>query len=284
MNSLTAPWDRATTPPQTVSKGTVLTEEQVKNSVETLVDTGITDKFPRVDKMYADPIYNNQMFCLHSFVPTKGATPDEHGVFGFMKCRGTFHSIAEANQRAEEIIRYADSYHEIQTGYCGRPFPVCFDTKKFVAERHEIDIRKKAIETISEDIRHKRMEEKKDIDDIKQREAALLSDSKAVQDGSYVQDPMEAYTVLQVKKANLVFTYKKTQEKMLQMQRSIRDAYSEIKAMDNENPAFRQEYYERYLNARRVAGIPDSSEDNFMNYMGEDIELDFDYSQETSDL
>lgn len=270
MSNLTAPWDKE------------LTNEQLSAAVGELLDDSFTQKcsYPKVDRSYADPIYNNQMYCLHSFVPSKGATPDKHGVFGFMKCRGCFQNVQEANSRAEFLIRYVDSYHEIQTGYVGRPFPVCSNTKKFVQETHEVDIKKKAVEVISEDIKEKRLQEKREIEEIKKREEKMLEDSKAAQEDTFVQDPMETYIVHQVKKANLIFTYKETQGKLEQMRQSLRNAYKEIVAMEKEHPEFKDEYYERYMRARKQAGIHESQIDNFMNYMGEDIELDFDYKQD----
>ena len=274
LNSLTAPWDRESAKPSTVGRGTVLSEEQVQSAVSELIDTGITDKFPKVDRMYADPIYNNQMYCLHSFVPSKGATPDDHGVFGFMKIRGAFQTIDEANQRSEWLIRNVDSYHSIHTGYAGRPFPICTDTKKFVAETVQVDIKKKATEVISEDIKEKRMKEKQEIKDIKDREAKLLDESKE----DFVPDPIERYTKLQVKKAHLVWTYVKTREKLLEMQPKIRNAYAEIREMDAEDESYSRDYFEKYMNARREAGIPeDHVADNFQQYLVEDAELDFDY-------
>ena len=166
-SSLTAPWDK--TGSQTVQKlSRPLSDKEAEEAVAELSDTTLIKKFPQTERFYADPIYNNQMYCLHSFVPSKNATPDEHGVFGFMKCRGAFHNIEEANDRAEWIIRNVDSYHSIQTGYSGKPFPVCHDFKEFVAETHEVDIRKKAIETLSEDIKRKKEEERRDIADIRE--------------------------------------------------------------------------------------------------------------------
>jgi len=266
--SLTAPWDRSEP----------LTNAQTALAIQENLVTGITDKFPKVDRLYADPLYNNQMYCLHSFIPSKGATPDDKGVFGFMKCRGSFHSLDEANQRAEFIIRNVDSYHEIQTGYAGRPFPVCFDTKKFVQETKEIDIRKKATETISEDMKQKRLDEKKDIEEIKEREKRLLADSDAAQKDELKQDPADEYTTLHVKKANLVFTYLETQKKMEQMKASIRSTYASIREMDAEDSELAGMYYKKYMDARREAHIPDDvSADNWMKYLCEDAPLDFEY-------
>jgi hypothetical protein len=248
-----------------------LTEEEVKHAKEELIDDGMIQKFRRQDKFYADPIYNNQIYCLTSFVPTKGAQPDEHGVFGFMKVRGTFFTQDEANQRAEWIIRNVDSYHKIQTAYTGKPFPVCADTRKYVKETATVEIRKKASETISEDIKTKREEEKREVQDIKDREKKLLESTG--EDAK--EEPHDHYTTLQVKKANLVWTYIETRKKMEQMKENILKARKEIAEMDAEDPAYQEEYYERYMRARKEAGLPtdiDPNENNFIKYMAKDAE------------
>ncbi len=274
MTSLTAPWDKKNVQVEQDSRSSTFTDEELKSAKQALHRTEFVEKFPRVDRLYADPVYNNQVYSLHSFVPAQGAKPDEQGVFGFMKFRGTFQSLEEANDRAEFIIRNVDSYHSIQTGYIGRPFPVCADTDKFVKEKHEVDIRKKAIETVSEDIKQKRLEEKKEMEDIKEREKRLLDTTGE----DYIPDPLEKYTTLQVKKANLVFTYVQTKQKLEEMQTHIRNAYKEIREMDSESALYRQQYYDQYMQARKQAGLPEKeSEENFMKYLCEDAELDFDY-------
>ena len=275
---LTAPWD--TLPVPDVSNASVvLTEEQVKEAVHTNVDLGLLEKFPKVDRMYADPIYNSQVYCLHSFIPSKGATPDEKGVFGFMKCRGSFHTVDEANQRAEFMIRNVDSYHDIQTGYAGRPFPVCKNTKRYVAETTEVNIRKDAVKAVSEDIQQKRLDEKKEVDDIKERESNLMAESQAIQNDTYVADPLELYTTLHVRKANLVFTYLETQKSLVKMRVNIKKSYREIRDMDVQDVSLAQQYYDHYMAARRKAHIQDDkSEENWMKYLGEDAPLDFDYN------
>lgn len=274
MTSLTAPWDKNKENIIQASKNIQLTDDEFKNAKTELYDTTYVEKFPKVDRLYADPIYNNQMYSLHSFIPAKGAMPDDHGVYGFMKFRGAFQTIDEANDRAEFIIQNVDSYHSIQTGYMGRPFPVCVDTKKYVKETKEVDIRKKAIETVSEDIKQKRLNEKKEIDDIKEREQKLLDTTGE----DYEPEPIEKYTTLHVKKANLVYTYIKTQEKINELREHIRNAYKEIREMDNQSDEYKKQYYHKYKEARKHAGLPEEElADSFMKYMCEDAKLDFDY-------
>jgi hypothetical protein len=52
---------------------------------------------------------------------------------------------------------------------------------------------------------------------------------------------------------------------------------ADITAMDTENPEFNTKHYDRYMTARRDAGLPDemSTEDNFIKYLCEDVDLGF---------
>ena len=104
--------------------GTKLSEEEVVHALDGLNITSFTDKFPRIDRSYADPAILNQQIALISFIPAKGATPNENGIFGFAKIRGNFATPIEASERAEFLIRNVDSYHQIYHAYVGRPFPI----------------------------------------------------------------------------------------------------------------------------------------------------------------
>lgn len=273
-SSLTAPHDRDPNLPMSADQSVVLTEEQVVMAKQENLDKSFIEKFPHVEKYFADPIYNNQTFCLHSFIPSKGASPDEEGVFGFMKCRGAFQSQAEADARGEWIIRNVDSYHPIQTCYMGRPFPVCVDARNFTAETSEVDIRKKAIDTLSQNIKAKKEDEQREMKEIKEREQKLLAESKE----DYEPEPIDKYTTLRVKKANLEWTYFQTSKKMDEMKNNILKTRKEITEMDNENSEYKEQYYEKYMSARRESGLDDSKmddNDNFTRYLCEDLDLGF---------
>jgi hypothetical protein len=169
-SSLTTPSDRNRDNRWLPEQGApALTNDELKDAMIDLNNTSFTEKFPRVDRTYADPPINLQQYGLISFVPAKGATPNESGVFGFAKLRGNFSTEIEANQRAEFIIRNIDSYHQIFHTYVGRPFPIT-SSSKYSADTDEIDIRKETTKAISNSIKEKKLEEKKTVDDIKERE------------------------------------------------------------------------------------------------------------------
>lgn len=249
-----------------------LTDEQAEAAMATLNVTSYVDKFPMIERQYADPAIPLQQFGLISFVPSKGATPDADGVFGFAKIRGNFQTKGEANERSEFLIRNVDSYHTIFHAYVGRPFPITL-SEKYCSDVAEIDIRKKATETISEDVKAKRDYQKQEIDEIKNREKRLLEEGKE----DYVEDPFERYVTLRVKKAQLVWGYKNTMDQLNKMKDVITKTRADIAAQDAENPDFNTRHYDRYMSARKEAGLPDemSTEDNFIKYLCEDVDLGF---------
>ena len=272
VNSLSSPNDRGDGIFRSQGGEPALSNEQLESATQALVECSFIKKFPMVERQFADPLISLQKIGLMSFVPSKGATPDKDGIYGMMKIRGSYATPEEAMERCDFLIRNVESYHQIYQTYVGRPFPLTLDPK-YVAKTEEINIRKKAVETISEDVRAKREQEKKDMDDIKEREQKLMSESKP----DYVPDPYEQYTVLRVKKAQLVWGYSQTMKQLEDMKKIIIRTREDIRRMDEENADFSAQYFDRFMKARRDAGIPEghNTEENFVKYMVEDIDLGF---------
>ena len=126
------------------------------------------------ERDYKDPQFSNQNFCLVSFVPAKGASPDQDGFFGFLKVRGVFATTEEASRRAEWLIQNSDSYHKIYTAHVGAPFPMVLDGQRFSQEDFEVESKEAANKTFKQSMRDKEQHEKQERDDIKEREAKLL--------------------------------------------------------------------------------------------------------------
>ena len=268
-HSLTSPADRVANPASiSYQQGVTLSNDDVSNAMKELVVTEFTKKFPRVEKFYADPAIPNQVFSLVSFVPSKGATPDQEGVFGMLKVRGNFATEDEAMLKAEDLIRNVDSYHSIYTTYVGRPFPLS-SNKKYIRDTTEVDMKKKVVEETSKEVRKKRDEERKIMKEMEEREKELIADV-AKKD----EDPYDLYTELMVKKAQLTWTYSETQKKMDEMKNSIIKARADIVKMKEENPDYHEQYMDRYMTARKKAGLP-ADDNSFMKYMAEDLDLGF---------
>jgi hypothetical protein len=245
-NSLTAPEDRDRENKWRPEQGAPsLSEDEVVAAMKSLNNSKFTEKFPKVDRTYADPPPSLQNIGLISFTPAKGAKPNENGVYGFAKLRGNYASETEADQRAEWLIRNVDSYHQIYHTYVGRPFPITASSD-YSAETTEIDIRKQMTESISENVKQK--EDK-------------------------TEDPYETYTTLRVKKAQLAWTYLEHYNKMKEIKEIILKTRESINDMENESTEYKQKYFEKYMNARKEAGFKDSKEEfenSFMKFLVED--------------
>ena len=272
-SSLTTPEDRNIEnrwkPDQSLSP---LTNEEAKHALEELNNTAFVDKFPRVDKTYADPSIPLQNIGLISFIPAKGATPNENGVYGFAKIRGNYATEMEASQRAEFLIRNVDSYHQIYHCYVGRPFPIT-ESSKYSAETSEVDIRKETSKNVSESIRGKKDDEQQQIREIKEKEEKLLEESKREE-----ADPYEEYITQRVKLAQLSFTYLEHQKKLVEIKDIVIKTRKLIDDMNNEFPTFKDSYYEKYMKARRDAGIKEDekdTQDNFIKFLVQEADLGF---------
>jgi hypothetical protein len=264
-SSLTAPADKSS---KFQAVKVTLSDEEV-HEAKTVLQKDI--RFAQVEQHFADPAQFGQKICLVSFIPSKGARPDKDNIYGMMKVRGVYATEDEANERAEFLIRNVDSYHEIYHCHVGRPFPIT-TSEVFSDEIKTIDIKQKTTDIISEDILSQKKNDRQQIDEIKQKEKALLEESKRAQKNEPM-DPFETYITEQVKRAQLLWTYVETQKKMVTMKENIEKASKTIKDADTENPEYFEKYKKRYYEARTEAGLPaeDPNENSFIKYLGLDF-------------
>jgi hypothetical protein len=270
-NSLTTPSDRSSERPRSDVGAPPLTDAQVSDAMIALNNTSFTSRFPEVERRYADPAIDLQKIGLLSFVPAKGATPNAEGIYGFAKLRGNYGSDREADERAEYLIRNVDSYHQIYHCFVGRPFPLT-QSSEYSKEVNRVDLQKATGDSIKDDVRKKREKEQKEIEEVKDREKELLKDvSKAPE-----ENRDDHYTTLKVKKAQLVWTYSETAKKLQQMAGLIVKARREIEELDASHPELKDIYYQKYIDARRQAGLPidqASADQSFMRYLVEDLHI-----------
>jgi hypothetical protein len=250
--------------------------EETKNASDELSDTHFIRKFPKVDRTYADPAIPMQTYGLISFIPSKGAKPDEKGIYGFAKLRGNYHTLIESQQRAEFLIRNVDSYHQIYHSYVGRPFPLTVSSS-YTEETDEIDIRKDVTKTVSESIKDKKLKEKQEIEEIKEKEKEIMKHNTSVNDGTYEEDPYEKYIVNCVKKAQLTWSFFEHLSKMHDIRDIILKTKKEIETVDEQYPEFKDKYLDKYIEARKEAGLDVESdlksEQSFMKYMVTDRKI-----------
>jgi hypothetical protein len=225
--------------------------------------------YAKAERRFADPVLDMQKIGLVSFVPAKGAKPNDRGIYGFAKIRGSFPNEMEANERAEFLIKNHDSYHQIYHCYVGRPFPLT-TSSDYSREVSKVELNKQMAEAIGQDVKEKREKEQRDIEEIKKREQELLDDVKLTE-----ENKDDRYTTLRVKKAQLVWTYLETEKKMHQMRGLIARARKEIEDMDESDPELKNKYYEKYMQARKTANLPvdkATADESFMKYLVEDVE------------
>lgn len=252
----------------TVSKPP-LTQEQTKSALTDLVTVDVLNNYPKLERAYVDPALTNQVYCLHSFVPSVGAKPDKDGIYGMIKFRGSFATAQDSFRRAEFLIKNVDSYHKIYTGFVGRPFPATV-SDKYSKDKKKVDLKKDIQDITSKNILKHKRDERKDVQDIKNREKNLLDRQKRNAD----LDPFEQYITNHVKKAQLIWTYKQTEKKFAEMKDIIIETRQKIEEANKKHPEFIKKYKAKYLKARKEAGL--KSEDNtFMQYLNSDAKLPF---------
>lgn len=270
-NTLTTPSDRDLENKFRLDQtAPALNDTQTSEAMKELNITAFVERFPDVERRYADPPPELQKIGLISFVPAKGSKPNEQGIYGFAKLRGNYTTETEANERAEYLIRNIDSYHQIYHTYVGRPFPLT-TTSEYSKEVSTVELQKEMSSSIREDVKSKREKEQKDIEEIRTREKELLADVAKTE-----ENLDDYYTTLRVKKAQLVWTYSETDKKVRQMCALIAKARKEIEDLDRTHPELRNVYYNKYMDARKRANLPtdrQSMDDSFMRYLVEDLEL-----------
>jgi hypothetical protein len=270
-NSLTAPEDRNRENGWRPESGkSSLSDEEMSHAMSALNDKTFIEKFAKVDRVYSDPSLPMQNISLFSFTPAKGAKPNENGVFGFGKIRGTFNLPTEAEERAEYIIRNVDSTHQVFHTYTGRPFPIT-NSSKYSAETSEIDIRKEMTSATSSNVKERRNKDEQTMKEVREREEALIAESKM--DPEDV-DPYDEYITLKVKKAQLTWTYFEHKKKMEEILPIIGKTKERLVELDDSNSEFAEKYLEKYMAARKDAGLTDEkAKENFLQFMVEDIEI-----------
>ena len=266
--SLTAPADKVKSSGYSLkSTEEPLSTDQLKHAFKDLnVDSTLAPLYNKLERTYADPKISDQKVALVSFTPSSGATPDKDGVYGMVKVRGVYGTEDEANERAEYLIRNVDSYHKIFHAWVGRPFPI-LEGSDYSEEINRVDLRRKTNEITSNHVKKERDYEKKEFEELAERERALIEDVNKK------PDPYETYIECQVKKANLTHMFMETRKKMEAMKKTILECRDIITESETEHSEYRDQYKEAYFKKRDEVGIP-RDENDFSKFLGEDVELD----------
>lgn len=219
-------------------------------------------QFPRTRKLRTDPDLPNQKIALISFIPSSGATPDSDGCFGVAKVRGCFSNVEEADEWSQNLIRNYDSYSAIDFVYVGKDFPVMTDNTAYVTETREVDIRKVIDKTTKEYVERKRQEEKKEIEDIQERQKKLSEAPKEVEN----KDDIEYYIQLRVKKASALMRQEEAAKVMGQCKKVNEKTNVLLSEIEEKHPEFASQYLEKYESALKESGI-DATQNPLIKYM-----------------
>lgn len=287
MSYLSEPWTLSEAEKQEL-RGNIaepsLPRQEALEAIHELKDSSFVRKFKRVDRMYVDPIYGGQKYSLHSFVPSKGAKPDKNGMYGFMKCRGCFTSLTEAEQRASLIIKDVDSYHGIQIVYTGKPFPICTDVKKYTEKNLEVDLENDEHKIIGSQVQEEQSRERKEVQSIKEREQKIRQENEDRIKGKDEKkmDPLDEYIMNRVKLAHSVQVYIESLNTIKTLRNKLRNLHKTIHEVDQKDPSFNESYMKRYIETCKEVGIDVEAEPSFITYMQGNVSefIDFDILSE----
>lgn len=225
--------------------------------------------FKAVNRKFIDPPKaGDPRFLLFSFTKAEGATPDKNGFLGVAKIRGAYTTAQEAEIGAEQIIREVDSANSVFTMLMGHPFPLV--VRGFAENLSEVDLSKKTEQVIAENVRAKRRAEEKEIREINERKAALLNDDGSIKESA---EPVLTYTDQRVKLAHLRWAIYEHTKKAIECRAMEQKVRAELRACDQENPMFNQEFLIKYIEGRRQANIPEETDfTGFMQFLTEPVD------------
>lgn len=269
-SSLTTPSDRKglNTVPH---RGLPLSYEQTDTAMKELVTTSYIDEFPRVERRYADPKVDLQSIALFSFVPAVGAKPNENGIYGFAKIRGSYPSKKEALEASEDLIRQHDSYHKIFLAYVGRPFPVTLKSD-FSESSDKINVKDDKKNSFSAAIKKKREEERKLADELDERKKQLEEEHLEKKD----ENPQDYYNNLYVKRAQIKYQKTLANKQVTHMDESIQKIGDEIKELDKDNKDKFKALYETFEQSYKGTNVDMKTiQESFMGELAKDINYEF---------
>jgi hypothetical protein len=253
------------------SKAKPLTEEELEEAFKDLY----VDRYVRSDRRFNDPEVRGQNYALFSFTPGKDVKPDPDGIYGFIKIRGAFNRLEQAEEKSKELIQYF-SANQIFVCEIGTPTPLQskLSSTEFVTEVDNPNKNQEALK-YSDIIKEQSLKEKQQIEEIKRKEEELRKD---VQKDPNEKEPMQVYLELRQKLATAAYLYTEHSKKLEEMKELVIKSRKEISDMDVEYPNLKSEYVEHYRKTCSERGI-DKATDNMAvmikKFYTEEIDLPF---------
>lgn len=278
--------------PHVPSRVPSLNEAEAANAVESLYTPGrkalveSQSEFRKIDRRLKDPPIPGQRYAIFSWVPSKNAVPDEDGVYGMIKIRGTFQELDDADKRAEFLVRNTDSMHSILTGYVGTPMPLISvleqddHINKYGAKLNEIKLSEKVDDVYDNSVVQKREQEKQSMREMTAREEELRRD--VAREPTDKRD-IDTYIEQRMKRSQLIVTLTEGHKRLRDIGDILRKTQVLIDDMDAEHPDFRKEYSATYRKAREMSGVP-ADDQTYIQHMDTDYDLDLLLNFVSSDL
>lgn len=252
-------------------KSQILSGEELENAFNDLYVT----KYVQGDRKFRDPEIRGQQYALFSFTPSLTAQPDNTGIYGFIKVRGTFNRLEEAEEKSKELIQYF-SANQIFVCETGSPVPLQKQLTEAgsVTEVENPNLPEESLR-FQELAKEQGLKEKQAMEEIKQREEQLKKD---VLTDPNDKEPLQIYLELIHKRATCAYLYTQHQKKLEETKGIIIATRKQIANMDEEYPNLKDEYIAHYTESCKKNGI-DKAEDEMALYIkkfvGEDADLGF---------
>lgn len=263
-----------------------LSDDDLNNAKKEL----ISSSFPKINRRYIDKTYPGEpKFALFSYIESfenelKEFLHDIEGLLnqeqleksaklqarktirGVAKIRGTFHTQQEAETRSEEIIREQDSSNSVFISIVGVPFPLI--SEGMAESVNEVNISEQVEQTISQNVRYKRQKEEQEMEQIKQRELELLEEAKKDPN----TDDLNNYITQRVKLAHLRYAIDEHAKKRVECKENEQKCIKWLLDMSCRNPEFEEKFFEKYMESRKAAYIPEDAEmSGFLKYMNDPL-------------
>ena len=252
-------------PPLSASEAREATQQLVKPLYKAIV------------RVKQDNVPSGQEFGLFSFTPARGVQPNKYGIYGTAKIRGCYNNPEVANDAAESIIRNIDSQNEIYTVKVGQEFPLTKEPK-YVADFETVNLEKEVSQVEKQRKQEEMSRSNREKKLIMDRERKLLNEHKEILEGTYEEDPLDVYIRERVKKSQLLWTKENTLNKVQnEIEPALQVVKDKIKELDAKDPSLREKYLEKYIEARKEAGIETDfketgTQQDFVKYLLNDEE------------
>lgn len=189
----------------------------------------------------------------------------ERNIMGIAKVRGVFSNEKDAEDYSESLIRNQDPLNSVFTVYMGKPFPIT--TTGYSVDYSEVDLSKAVADVAQDHINAKKKQEQQDMQDIKEREKRLREDV------TETPDDFDVYIQNRVKLAHLRYQVDLHNEKIAECDKLIQNCVNWLLKQKEANPTFEENYFEKYIEARQKANIPEKyATEGFMKYINMPID------------